>query len=127
MSGLFGLQCGEDENVLVTDFLATLDDRARGLLSPLFYQQGQRLEEFLTNSRQDVVELLREFNVSSLPPISEIRALIVSVARYSLLEGPRAAILSHAGWFSKRYWQHVFPCNRRNGVRVVPATAAANI
>ena len=97
--GLFGLQCGEDENVLVTDFLATLDDRARGLLSPLFYQQGQRLEEFLTNSRQDVVELLREFNVSSLPPISEIRALIVSVARYSLLEGPRAAILAMRAGF----------------------------
>ena len=57
------------------------------------------MEEFLTNSRQDVIELLREFNVSSSPPISEIRALIVSVTRYSLLEGPRAAILAMRAGF----------------------------
>ena len=34
-----------------------------------------------------------------MPPISEIRVLIVSVARYSLLEGPRAAILAMRAGF----------------------------
>ncbi|XP_078383446.1 uncharacterized protein LOC144665985 [Oculina patagonica] len=99
--GLFGFGCDADEEVMVEDFLSTLDQRSRGLLSPLFHLQGERLNEFLSNSRQDVVELLREFNVPSLPPVHELRSLIVSVARYSLVECPRAPILAmHAGFQS---------------------------
>ncbi|KAL9977895.1 hypothetical protein ACROYT_G015356 [Oculina patagonica] len=38
----------------------------------------QVLNQFVTNSRQDVIELLQEFNVSSLSPVSESPSLIGS-------------------------------------------------
>ena len=89
---LFDIQHDENEEVLVNDFLSTLSDRSRGLLAPLFFYREEDLGRFITENRRDILELLPEFNVSTLPPLSQMHSLVVNIARYSLLEVPRAAI-----------------------------------
>ena len=96
---LFNLQPDEDVEALVNDFLSTLGDRERGLLSPLFSSGGEDLAEFVASRRQQLLEIFREFHVPSLPQTSELRRLLVNVARYSLIELPRAAIASMRSGF----------------------------
>ena len=89
---LLGLEGDEDEDVLVADFLSTLSERERDLLSPLLSYQEEELREFVASRREDLLAILREFNVSSLPATCQMRSLLVNVSRFSLLEAPRAAL-----------------------------------
>lgn len=94
---LFDIQ--PDEEVLVNDFLSTLEDRTRGRLEPLFFYKEEELRRFVSENRQDILELLAHFDVSFLPRSSEIRPLLVNIAKYSLLEGPRAALTAMQSGF----------------------------
>lgn len=89
---LLGLEGDEDEDVLVADFLSTLSERERDRLSPLLSYQEEELREFVASRREDLLAILREFNVSSLPATCQMRSLLVNVSRFSLLEAPRAAL-----------------------------------
>ena len=94
---IFGIE--PDDEVLVRDFLSTLGERERTLLSPLFFDNHEQLQRFLDRRRNDILDVLREFNVPSLPPTRELRRLIVNVARYNFLEAPRTAITSMQAGF----------------------------
>lgn len=96
---LLGLPPDEDEEILINDFLSTLGERERELLSPLYFYEGEHLSNFVASRRADILEILREFSVSTLPPTREIRSLIVNTARHSLLEVPRAAITAMESGF----------------------------
>lgn len=85
----------------------------------------QLLNQFVTNSRQDVIELLQEFNVSSLSSVSESPSLIVSVTKNSLVECPRASFLAIQTGFQSVTSNTFLICKQRHGNGMVSATAIA--
>ena len=82
----FNLQPHGDKEAMVNDFLSTLRDRERAPSRPLFFSRGEDLGEFVTSRRQQILKILREFQVVFLPQ----KGLLVDVASYAL-SSPRVA------------------------------------
>ena len=96
------LQPENDHEALVTNFLYSLAERQRNLLTPLFSNEDvDDLQRYIQRRRQELLDLLREFNVSSVPAANEARSTMINLARHTLLEIPSAAINAmQVGFFS---------------------------
>ena len=96
------LQPESDHEALVTNFLNSLEERQRDLLTPLFsYEDVDGLQRYIQRKRQELLDLLRELNVTSVPAANEARSTMINLARHTLLEIPSAAINAmQAGFFS---------------------------
>ena len=93
------LQPESDHEALVTNFFNSLGERQRNLLIPLsrdlplFSNEGvDGLQRYIQRRRQELLDLLREFNVPSVPAANERRSTMINVARHTLLEISSAAI-----------------------------------
>ena len=96
------LQPENDHEALVTNFLNSLGERRRNLLTPLFSNEDiDDIQRYIQRRRQELLDLLREFNVPSVPAANEARSTMINLARHTLLEIPSAAINAmQVGFFS---------------------------
>ena len=87
------LQPDSDHENLVTDFLNSLGEQQRDLLSPLFSNENfDGLQRYIERRRQELLDLLREFNVPCVPAANDVRSTMINIARHTLLEIPSTAI-----------------------------------
>ena len=87
------LQPESDHEALVANFLNSLGERQRNLLAPLISNEDvDDLQQYVQRRRQERLELLREFNVPSVPAANEARSTTINLVRHTLLEIPSAAI-----------------------------------
>ena len=83
------LQPESDHEALVTNFLNSLGERQRNLLTPLCTNEDvDGLQQYIQRRRQELLDLLREFNVPSVPAANEASSMMINVARHTLLEIP---------------------------------------
>ena len=96
------LQPESDHEALATNFLNSLGERERDLLTPLLSNEDvDGLQRYIQRRRQELLELLRVFNVLSVPAANEAKSTMLNLARHTLLEIPSAAIIAmQAGFFS---------------------------
>ena len=78
------LQPESDHEALVTNFLNSLAERLRNLLTPLFSNEDMDgLQRYIKRRTQGLLDLLREFNVPSVPAANVARSMM-NVAHHTL-------------------------------------------
>ena len=94
------LQLESDYETLVIDFFNSLGEQQQDLLtSPFNNKNIDRLQRYIERQRQECLDLLREFNVPSVPA-NDMRSTMINIARHTLLEIPSATINPmQAGFF----------------------------
>ena len=90
---IFNLNPAISHRLLVNTFLNSLRGQDRALLRPLFdLSDLEDIRSYIEERRQDILDLLRELNVQSVPAPAEARSLMVNLSRHQVLESPRGAI-----------------------------------